>query len=81
MKQKIKLWAWRTLLSLTCLITASTAWAEPYSVAGTPATIFGAERDASNTATDMTPGANGIYTWTSGEFTLTEGCVVRYKVV
>ena len=37
MKQKIKLWAWRTLLSLTCLITASTAWAsfnlyvKPYS--------------------------------------------------
>ena len=28
MKQKIKLWAWRTLLSLTCLITASTAWAD-----------------------------------------------------
>ncbi len=53
MKQKIKLWAWRTLLTLTCLITASTAWAEPYSVAGTPATIFGAEWDASNTATDI----------------------------
>ena len=82
MKQKIKLWAWRTLLTLTCLITASTAWAEPYSVAGTPATIFGAEWDASNTATDMTPGANGIYTWTSGEFGVnSSGLDVEYKVV
>ena len=74
-------WLWRALLTLTCLLTTTSAWAETYSVAGTPATIFGAEWDASNNATDMTPGDDGIYTWTSGEFTLTEGCVVKYKVV
>lgn len=37
MKQKIKLWAWRTLLSLTCLITASTAWAANMWILGDPA--------------------------------------------
>ncbi len=81
MKQKIKLWAWRTLLSLTCLITASTAWAdEVYSVVGYNAAIFGASWDETNTATEMTL-VDGIYQWTSGEFTVDNSYDVRYKVV
>ena len=81
MKQKIKLWAWRTLLSLTCLITASTAWADGvYSVVGNNAAIFGASWNETNTETEMTL-VDGIYQWTSGEFTVDNSYDVRYKVV
>ena len=81
MKQKIKLWAWRTLLTLTCLITASTAWADGvYSVVGNNAAIFGDSWNVTSTATEMTL-VDGIYQWTTGEFSVTNSYDVRYKVV
>ena len=81
MKEKFKHWAWRTLLSLTCLITASTAWADGvYSVVGNNAAIFSASWNVTSTATEMTL-VDGIYQWTSGEFTVDNSYDVRYKVV
>jgi hypothetical protein len=80
MKKTYHKWLLRTVLALTCLLTTISAWAT-YSVAGIPATIFGAEWDASNTATDMIL-VDGIYTWTSGEFGVSSsGLNVEYKVV
>ena len=51
-----------------------------YNIAGNNATLFGAEWDATNTATDMTDADNdGIYTWESAEVGLTAG-KVQFKV-
>ena len=41
-----------------------------YSIAGTPASIFGAEWDPTNTSTNMSKNSSGVYEWTSSEFTV-----------
>lgn len=51
-----------------------------YSVAGNNATLFGAEWSAENTTTDMTKGADGIYTWTSAETAIPVSTLL-FKVV
>ncbi len=51
-----------------------------YSVAGTPASIFGAEWSETNTATEMTL-VDGLYTWTAEDVALTAGTKVEFKVV
>lgn len=54
MKNYLKQWAWRTLLALTCILTASSAWAETWTVAGEPAALFGTTWSPGTTANDMT---------------------------
>jgi len=82
MKQNFKQWAWRTLLTLTCILTTTSAWAVTYSVAGDNSDIFGASWDASNQSTTMTlTNDANIYQWTSGEFTVSGKVNVEYKVV
>ena len=51
-----------------------------YSIAGNNADIFGAEWDASNTATDMTKGDDGLYTITFPDVQPSDS-VVEFKVV
>ena len=52
-----------------------------YSIAGNEASLFGAAWDPTNTSTDMTL-ENGLYTWTSGEFTVSdEAMTIMFKVV
>ena len=51
-----------------------------YSIAGNNADIFGAEWDASNTATDMTKGDDGLYTITFPDVQPSDK-VVEFKVV
>lgn len=82
MREKFKHWAWRTLLTLTCLLITTPAWAVTYSVAGNNSDIFGASWDASNQLTTMTlTNDANIYQWTSGEFTVSGKVNVEYKVV
>ena len=52
-----------------------------YSLAGTPASVFGAEWDPANTATDMQQGADGLYSWKSVDKALGAGSEVKFKVV
>ena len=53
-----------------------------YSVAGSPAEIFGASWDPTNTGTDMTKNSSGIYEWTSPSFIPgPDGLVIEFKVV
>ena len=51
-----------------------------YSVAGTPASIFGAEWSDTNTETDMTL-VNGLYTWVKNGVELTNGTTIAFKIV
>lgn len=51
-----------------------------YSVAGTPASIFGAEWSETNTETEMTL-VNGLYTWTKEGVELANGTNIQFKVV
>ena len=82
MKKSFYQWLLRAVLALTCLLTTTSAWADDhtYSVVGNNSNIFGAEWDVSNESTKMAL-VDGIYQWTSGEFTITERYDVRYKVV
>ena len=50
-----------------------------YTVAGTPATVFGTEWDAENTDNDMVK-QDGLYHWTRTDLELTP-CVIEFKVV
>ena len=53
-----------------------------YSVAGNNADIFGASWDPSNTATDMTKGSDGVYSWTSASFSVSDADLdIAFKVV
>ena len=54
MKKTFFKWAWRTLMTLTCLLTTTSAWADTWTVAGEPENFFGTRWDPSNTANDMT---------------------------
>ena len=51
-----------------------------YTVAGTPDAIFGSVWDPTNTANDMTKGADGIWTKVYENVPL-EACTIEYKVV
>ena len=61
MKQKFKQWAWRALLTLTCLLITTPAWADTWTVAGSDANLFGTTWDPSNTANDMKSASDGYY--------------------
>lgn len=52
-----------------------------YSVAGKPKEVFGAEWSETNTATEMTKGADGIYSWTANGVTLAANTQIIFKVV
>ena len=51
-----------------------------YSVAGEPASIFGAEWSDTNTATEMTL-VDGLYTWGKEGVELTAGTTIKFKIV
>ena len=51
-----------------------------YSVAGSSADLFGQAWNADNTATDMTKGDDGVYSWTSAETALAVS-TLEFKVV
>lgn len=51
-----------------------------YSIAGSSTDLFGASWSETSTATDMTKGADGIYTWTAKDVALPAGNI-SYKVV
>ena len=52
-----------------------------YSVAGSPATVFGADWAETSTATDMQLGTDGKYWWKAEGVTLAAGSKVEFKVV
>ncbi|MBR1543649.1 MAG: hypothetical protein IJ626_01995 [Muribaculaceae bacterium] len=53
-----------------------------YSIAGTPASIFGTEWDPTNTSTNMSKNSSGIYEWTSSSFNAEGGSMeIKFKVV
>ena len=69
-----------TTKAVNATLNSDTPIQHTYSIAGSNAAIFGAEWDAANASTDMTL-ANGVYTWTSGEFSLEDAEPVEFKVV
>ena len=75
MKNYLKQWAWRTLLSLSCILTATSAWADTWTVAGT--NIFGTDWTPTNTDNDMTL-ADGYYYWSKAGVTASS---FAFKVV
>ena len=52
-----------------------------YSVAGSPASVFGAAWDQTSTATDMQQGADGLYTWKKDGVELAANTKIEFKVV
>ncbi len=52
-----------------------------YTVAGSPAAIFGEEWNAANAANNMIAGEDGIYTWTKEGVELTANTKIEFKVV
>lgn len=52
-----------------------------YSLAGTPASVFGAEWSETATATDMKLGTDGLYFWKAEGKALGAGSEVKFKVV
>ncbi|MBR1543650.1 MAG: hypothetical protein IJ626_02000 [Muribaculaceae bacterium] len=70
----------KTSKAVSAELLSETEIEHVYSIAGSNADIFGAEWDPANTSTDMTL-AEGLYTWTSGEFTLDAPEAVEFKVV
>ena len=69
-----------TTKAVNATLNSATPIQHTYSIAGSNAAIFGAEWDAANASTDMTL-ENGLYTWTSGEFSLEDAEPVEFKVV
>ena len=62
----------------------SVAYTQPtgeleYSIAGTPASVFGAEWDPKNTSTNMTKQSDGTYLWTKDN--VPANTTVKFKVV
>ena len=53
MKKSFYQWLIRSVLALTCLLTTISAWAETWTVAGTPGVLFGSEWSPTTTANDM----------------------------
>ena len=52
-----------------------------YSIAGEPASVFGAEWAEKSTATDMTLGNDGLYRWTKADIELAKNTKIAFKVV
>ena len=52
-----------------------------YSLAGSPASVFGADWDETSTATDMTLGTGGLYTWKATDKELPAKSKIEFKVV
>lgn len=52
-----------------------------YSVAGSPATVFGAAWSETSTATDMQQGTDGLYWWKANGVELAANTKVEFKVV
>lgn len=52
-----------------------------YSVVGSSADIFGTAWSETNTATDMTKGEGGIYSWTKDSVEFATDTIIKYKVV
>ena len=52
-----------------------------YSVAGSPASVFGAGWDPTSTATEMQLGTDGLYWWKANSVTLAAQTTVEFKVV
>jgi alpha-amylase len=52
-----------------------------YSLAGSPATVFGAAWDEKSTTTEMQLGTDGKYWWKANDVTLAEKTKVEFKVV
>ena len=52
-----------------------------YSVAGSPASVFGAAWSETSTATDMQLGTDGLYWWKANGVALGDGSKVEFKVV
>ena len=59
MREKFKHWAWRTLLTLTCLLITTPAWATWYLFGD-----IGGNTWTYNPQTAMTDNGNGTWTWT-----------------
>lgn len=74
MKQNFKQWAWRTLLTLTCLLITTPAWADTWTVAGSES-VFGSNWSPSDANNDMTisDNENYTYTWSKSSVALTSG--------
>ncbi len=53
MKKSFYQWLLRAVLALVCLLTTTSAWAETWTVAGTPGVLFGSEWSPTTTANDM----------------------------
>ena len=53
MKKSFYQWLLRAVLALTCLLTTTSAWAETWTVAGTPASLFGTTWSPNTAANDM----------------------------
>lgn len=70
MREKFKHWAWRTLLTLTCLLITTPAWADTWTVAGSES-VFGSNWSPSDANNDMTTSGNENYTWSKSSVALT----------
>ena len=69
---------------LTCTLTKTGDAPEiehTYTVAGTPASFFGTEWDATNTENDMVKGEDGLYTWTKTDVVFEGNDSIYFKVV
>ncbi len=79
MKQNFKQWAWRTLLTLTCLLITAPAWADTWTVAGSE-NVFGSNWSPGDANNDMTTSDNVNYTWSKSSVALTTSGF-EFKVV
>lgn len=81
MREKLKQWAWRTLLTLTCLLITTPAWADTdtWTVAGSES-VFGSNWSPSDANNDMTTSDNVNYTWLKSSVALTTSGF-EFKVV
>lgn len=79
MREKFKQWAWRTLLTLTCLLITTPAWADTWTVAGSE-NVFGSNWSPSDVNNDMTTSDNVNYTWSKSSVALTTSGF-EFKVV
>ena len=67
--------------AVTCTLTkvgSAEAQEHTYTVAGTPASLFGTEWAPGNTDNDMTL-ENGVYTWSKSDVTLSSGTKIEFK--
>jgi hypothetical protein len=69
------------LMAVLTIVGTATSWAQVYSIAGAPASLFGAEWNPESTNTEMTINAEtSIYEWSASNAVLSKGNV-QFKVV